>query len=156
MKRLAVFTLCGLMLVGLTGCLVAAAAAGAGGVAYIKGDLEANVGASPEEVEQATQAAFKEMGITLTESESTAVDASMKGKSSGDTIRVKAKTGYIRGVSCLSGYVLDEKGGPAYAFSVMVNHVAPGKAWKAKQLQDAVCRAVLRHHARAGDPEPLP
>lgn len=70
--------------------------------------------------------------------------------------RVKAKTGYIRGVSCLSGYVLDEKGGPAYAFSVMVNQVAPGKAWKAKQLQDAICRAVLRHHARAGDPEPLP
>jgi hypothetical protein len=128
MKRLVTFALCGLMLVGLTGCLVAAAAAGAGGVAYIKGDLEANVGASPEEVEQATQAAFKEMGITLTESESTAVDASMKGKSSGDTIRVKAKTGEHGGseVSVRVGTFGDESRSRAI-FETIEKHLPAGK-----------------------------
>lgn len=37
--------------------------------------------------------------------------------------RVRAKSGYIRGVSCLSGYVLDEATGRPAAFSILVNDV---------------------------------
>ncbi|MFP4106541.1 MAG: D-alanyl-D-alanine carboxypeptidase/D-alanyl-D-alanine-endopeptidase, partial [Phycisphaerae bacterium] len=58
--------------------------------------------------------------------------------------RVRAKTGYISKVSCLSGYVTDEKGRPVYAFSILVNDIKPGKAWKAKRLQDDICRELVR------------
>ena len=57
--------------------------------------------------------------------------------------RVRAKTGYIRGASCLSGYVLDKTGAAAVAFSVLVNRVPSGKAWQAKQLQDAIVRLLV-------------
>ena len=57
--------------------------------------------------------------------------------------RIVAKTGYILGVSALSGYALDAKRRPAIAFSILVNAVGPGKAWVAKQLQDAVCRMFI-------------
>lgn len=53
--------------------------------------------------------------------------------------RVLAKTGWIAGVSCLSGYVLDKDGVPAAAFSILCNKVpAP-----AKEFQDNICRAIL-------------
>jgi len=57
--------------------------------------------------------------------------------------RVRAKTGYILGVCCLSGYVVDGSGVPKVAFSVMANEVPAGKAWVAKKLQDAICRAIV-------------
>ncbi len=57
--------------------------------------------------------------------------------------RVAAKTGYIAGVSCLSGYVLDASGAPAVAFAVLVNDVPPGQAWQAKQLEDQVAAALV-------------
>ena len=57
--------------------------------------------------------------------------------------RVRAKTGYASGVSCLSGYVLGADGRPSLAFSILVNGIRPGKAWKAKQLQDALCRVMV-------------
>jgi len=55
--------------------------------------------------------------------------------------RVLGKTGYIAGVSCLSGYVLDRAGQPAVAFAVLVNRCR-GSA-HAKRLQDSVCRALV-------------
>jgi D-alanyl-D-alanine carboxypeptidase len=55
--------------------------------------------------------------------------------------RVLGKTGYIAGVSCLSGYVLDRAGRPAVAFAVLVNRCR-GSA-HAKRLQDSVCRALV-------------
>lgn len=57
--------------------------------------------------------------------------------------RIVAKTGYILGVCALSGYALDARRRPAITFSVLVNGVPPGKAWVAKQLQDAVCRMLI-------------
>jgi len=54
--------------------------------------------------------------------------------------RILGKTGYIAGVSSLSGYVLDGSGRPAIAFSILANKVPGGKGWKAKQLQDQICR----------------
>ncbi len=59
--------------------------------------------------------------------------------------RVRAKTGYIYGVCCLSGYVLDAEGKPALAFSILVNDVPGGKAWVAKNLQDDLCRLLVDH-----------
>jgi len=69
--------------------------------------------------------------------------------------RVRAKTGYISGVCCLSGYVCDADGRPAVAFSMLVNRVPPGKAWQAKQLQDSICRMLvdsLEQRRRQADP----
>jgi len=55
--------------------------------------------------------------------------------------RVLAKTGSLAGVSCLSGYVLDGAGEPAVAFSVLVNRTR--NTWRAKALQDAICRMLV-------------
>lgn len=56
--------------------------------------------------------------------------------------KVRAKTGYIARVSCLSGYVLDAADKPAYAFSILINGVPAGKGYKAKRLQDDICRLL--------------
>jgi D-alanyl-D-alanine carboxypeptidase/D-alanyl-D-alanine-endopeptidase (penicillin-binding protein 4) len=55
--------------------------------------------------------------------------------------RVLGKTGYIAGVSALSGYVLDSNGKPAYAFSVLCNQIS-GPA-DAKSLEDDICRMLV-------------
>ncbi len=54
--------------------------------------------------------------------------------------RVQCKTGYINGVSCLSGCVGPASGAPRYAFSVLCNDLAGVKdgVGKAKALQDRV------------------
>ena len=57
--------------------------------------------------------------------------------------RVLAKTGYVLGACCLSGYVLDARRRPAVAFAFLVNRVPPARAWVAKQLQDALCRLLV-------------
>ena len=57
--------------------------------------------------------------------------------------RAAAKTGYVDGVSCLSGYVLDGESRPAIAFSVLVNNVPLGKARRAKRLQDELCKLMV-------------
>jgi D-alanyl-D-alanine carboxypeptidase/D-alanyl-D-alanine-endopeptidase (penicillin-binding protein 4) len=57
--------------------------------------------------------------------------------------RVLAKTGYLAGVCCLSGYVVDEAGAPAAAFSILAGDVPAGKAYLAKQLQDRICIAIV-------------
>jgi D-alanyl-D-alanine carboxypeptidase/D-alanyl-D-alanine-endopeptidase (penicillin-binding protein 4) len=59
--------------------------------------------------------------------------------------RVLAKTGYIYGVCCLSGYVLDARDRPALAFSILVNKVPGGKAYIAKRMQNDLCRAMVDH-----------
>jgi len=59
--------------------------------------------------------------------------------------QIVAKTGYINNVSCLSGYVLDENDKPVLAFSILVNDIPMGQAWKAKQLQDAICRELVEY-----------
>jgi D-alanyl-D-alanine carboxypeptidase/D-alanyl-D-alanine-endopeptidase (penicillin-binding protein 4) len=61
------------------------------------------------------------------------------------TGRVRAKTGYIYGVCCLSGYVYDAAGKPAMAFSILANDVPGGKAYIAKRMQDDICRLLVDH-----------
>lgn len=56
---------------------------------------------------------------------------------------VRAKTGFIRGVLCLSGYVRHTASGRTIAFSVMVNNVGNG-AGKARELHEDVVEAVDR------------
>ena len=56
--------------------------------------------------------------------------------------RVIGKTGYILGVSCLSGYVLGKAGRPAMAFSIMANDM-PGLVAPAKDLQDSICAMLV-------------
>lgn len=65
--------------------------------------------------------------------------------------RILGKTGYIAGVSSLSGYVLDGSGRPAIAFSVLANKVPGGKGWKAKQLQDRICQWLVDYLGAEGD-----
>jgi len=57
--------------------------------------------------------------------------------------RVLGKTGYIASVSCMSGYVLDEAGKPAMAFSILINRVPSGKGWLARRLQESLCRMLM-------------
>jgi D-alanyl-D-alanine carboxypeptidase len=54
---------------------------------------------------------------------------------------VAAKTGYIFGVVGLTGYVLDQEGRPAVAFSILVNDARNAAA--AKKLTDDVCTVLV-------------
>jgi serine-type D-Ala-D-Ala carboxypeptidase/endopeptidase (penicillin-binding protein 4) len=60
----------------------------------------------------------------------------------GLTGRIAAKTGYIRGVVCLSGYALDAQGRPRYAVSALLNGVRNVAA--AKTLQDRLCGILIQ------------
>lgn len=53
--------------------------------------------------------------------------------------KVIAKTGYISGVICLSGYILDKENAPAYAFSIMIN----GSTKNAKRTIDEICARLI-------------
>ena len=55
--------------------------------------------------------------------------------------RVIAKTGYISGVVCLTGYVLDSENKPAFAFSFMVNKCRSVR--DAKKMIDACCCKII-------------
>ena len=56
--------------------------------------------------------------------------------------RVRAKSGYISGVSALSGYA-EARGGKTYVVSVIAN-VAGGSVGPAIRLQDRVCELLVR------------
>lgn len=56
-------------------------------------------------------------------------------------VTVQAKSGYINGVSCLSGYVTSSDG-QRRSFSVLVNQIPAGKVANAKQLQETVVALI--------------
>ncbi len=69
------------------------------------------------------------------------------GKRSSKSVlarRVFAKTGYIKGVRSLSGYVRSKRG-KWIAFSILMNKVPPGKGWRAKKLQQDICELLVDH-----------
>jgi D-alanyl-D-alanine carboxypeptidase/D-alanyl-D-alanine-endopeptidase (penicillin-binding protein 4) len=71
-------------------------------------------------------------------------DGTLRRRFTGDLDgRVFGKTGYIRGVSTLSG-VLKTKSGKWYAFAVMHNEL-PGSVGGAKAAQDRVVAAIDAH-----------
>ena len=55
---------------------------------------------------------------------------------------VMAKTGYLSGVSTLSGYA-KARSGKVYAFSILMNGIRA--EWRAKAAQDRIVRAVIDH-----------
>jgi D-alanyl-D-alanine carboxypeptidase/D-alanyl-D-alanine-endopeptidase (penicillin-binding protein 4) len=58
--------------------------------------------------------------------------------------RVIAKTGFVNGVSCLSGY-LHAKDNNWYCFSIMFNGIPEGSNSGAKVLQERIVRAIDQH-----------
>ena len=70
----------------LAGCgaVVAGAAAGAGAVAYVRGELKATQEAPLDDVVKATQAAIAELRFTLTSSDADAVSARFAASTAGD------------------------------------------------------------------------
>jgi D-alanyl-D-alanine carboxypeptidase/D-alanyl-D-alanine-endopeptidase (penicillin-binding protein 4) len=56
--------------------------------------------------------------------------------------RVFAKTGYIKGVRSLSGYVRSKRG-QWIAFSILMNKVPTDKGLRAKQLQQDICELLV-------------
>ncbi len=58
--------------------------------------------------------------------------------------KIYGKTGYILGVSALSGYVVDSKGGVKYIFSMLFNNFNRGQLWQIKSVQDKICIELCR------------
>jgi D-alanyl-D-alanine carboxypeptidase/D-alanyl-D-alanine-endopeptidase (penicillin-binding protein 4) len=71
------------------------------------------------------------------------VDGTMEERFKGTDLRgrVLAKSGFVNGVSCLSGY-LHARDGEWYAFSVLFNHVPAGGTSLAKTLEERIVRAL--------------
>ncbi len=53
---------------------------------------------------------------------------------------IRAKTGYINGVSALSGYATT-RAGTEVAFSILINDPSP--AYSMREVRDAICRAIV-------------
>lgn len=70
------------------------------------------------------------------------VDGTLKKRlnGNGESARIWAKTGYINGVSALSGY-LKSNHSKDYAFSIIINHISDVS--RARRFQDDVLRLVL-------------
>jgi len=70
-------------LLGLGSC-AAAGKPPAGAVAYVGGDLEGRLDASPQRVVQASEAAFEEMDIRLISADATGIDGKVIGRTALD------------------------------------------------------------------------
>jgi PBP4 family serine-type D-alanyl-D-alanine carboxypeptidase len=80
-------------------------------------------------------------GALLHESLATAgVDGSLRKRLKNSDGRVHAKTGTMRGVRALAGYI-DGDSGPRYAFAVIFNGY-PGPSTPYKEIQDRFCRVL--------------
>jgi D-alanyl-D-alanine carboxypeptidase/D-alanyl-D-alanine-endopeptidase (penicillin-binding protein 4) len=90
----------------------------------------------------------------MLESMATADDGRLEGrfKDRRLTARVHAKTGYIRGVLCLSGYVTlesptDHADDRTLAFSILINNTQSSIS-QARELQEDIVQALDRHLVR--------
>jgi len=94
--RLETIALILMIVIGMmwAGCalFVVGAAAGAAGVAYIEGDLQAHLKADPRAIEKASLKAFEVMGITRISGSSSALDSEAIGRTADDTkVAIKSK-----------------------------------------------------------------
>jgi serine-type D-Ala-D-Ala carboxypeptidase/endopeptidase (penicillin-binding protein 4) len=71
------------------------------------------------------------------------VDGTMEDRFRGTDLRgrVLAKSGFVNGVSCLSGY-LHGRDGDWYGFSILFNEVPAGGTSQAKTIEERIVRAV--------------
>jgi D-alanyl-D-alanine carboxypeptidase/D-alanyl-D-alanine-endopeptidase (penicillin-binding protein 4) len=70
------------------------------------------------------------------------VDGTLKGRLKGlKPGTVRAKTGTLNGVVCLSGYLEFADGSPGL-FSILMNEL-PGQAWAIYKAQDAMVEAIV-------------
>jgi D-alanyl-D-alanine carboxypeptidase/D-alanyl-D-alanine-endopeptidase (penicillin-binding protein 4) len=78
------------------------------------------------------------------------VDGTLEKRFEGSGLqgRVHAKTGFITGVSALSGY-LKARDDRWYAFSILLNNVREGSNWKMKSIQEAIVKAIDQSAGKA-------
>ena len=68
-------------------------------------------------------------------------DGTMEERLESFGTRIRAKTGHLAGVSCLSGYAFSPRYGPL-AFSMMMNGFV-GSVKPYQQLQDRICSTLF-------------
>jgi hypothetical protein len=94
-KKLILTVFLGLMVVYLSGCIVAAVgvgAAAAAGVGYVKGDLQAVLDEDIDRVYHASINALEELELPITGRDKTALDAKLISRNSSDKkIQIKLK-----------------------------------------------------------------
>ncbi len=109
-KMFAVFFLLGAL---LSGCVALAAAGAAGaGVAYLKGELNGTLEASPQEVVDAAQATIEEMGFSVISARASEVDGRVEGRTANDrdiTIEVDRQNEGTSDISIRVGTFGDEE-----------------------------------------------
>jgi hypothetical protein len=102
----------GLLLASQSGCLLVAAAAGTGaGVAYVTGDTETTLDASPQAVVNATELAFKDLDLSIISKESSGLDGKVVGRTARDvklTVVVKGESERVSKVSIRTGVFGDD------------------------------------------------
>ncbi|MEE9370993.1 MAG: DUF3568 family protein [Sedimentisphaerales bacterium] len=83
------------MAVFIQGCVIAAVGAGAGTVAYVRGDLQTVESKSLDDVYEATEKAIKELGLNVTKKTKDAMSATIVARDAQDkkiTIKLSAST----------------------------------------------------------------
>lgn len=98
--------------IGLSGCLVVAAGAGAAGAAYVMGDLEATVNGTPQKVVEASKGVLEEKELRDVHGDATGVDGSASARMASDTkieITVKRQDEKTCKLSIRVGTFGDEK-----------------------------------------------
>lgn len=83
-RRLLTAALLGTSLAGLSGCLAVAVGAGAGAVAYVRGDLEANLGSDYQQVVNATRDVLKELEFAPVSENKDALNAVLVARTAMD------------------------------------------------------------------------
>ena len=79
----------------IQGCVVAAVGAGAGTVAYVRGDLQTVESKSLDDVYEAAEKAIKELGLNVTKKTKDAISATIVARDAQDkkiTIKLSAST----------------------------------------------------------------
>jgi serine-type D-Ala-D-Ala carboxypeptidase/endopeptidase (penicillin-binding protein 4) len=71
------------------------------------------------------------------------IDGTMEDRFRGTDLRgrVHAKSGFVNGVSCLSGY-LSARDGQWYAFAILFNEVPAGRTSEAKTIEERIVHAL--------------
>lgn len=114
-KLLSIFVfalILGLVLVNQAGCLLVAAAAGTGAtVAYVAGDVDAALDASPKAVVNATEKACKDLDLVVITKESTNLDGKIIARTARDvkmTVVIKGESDKLSRVSIRAGVFGDD------------------------------------------------